>query len=594
MDASKITTGARLHGAVMHVITKGMHNDVTACGRVVIPGKGEGARLCRTCVRVSPDARRMSDRTRKAERDARMHESVVNSTDEMGEEFISWEFSLNEYELAMTREKIEKINARCEKRGIPGGLNVEWREVTEKETNAFGIEIEYVVFMTKITGIAPKLPNWEFVATLDYDIHAGLIVRTYPGVKSIDRSLLRNGWCDHCQTDRYRKSTYVMRNTETGEYVQVGSSCIKDFTGWTALPYSPDKMKSDVEEFTGEFGGRERDVTTLTALAIAWAVVTEYGFVRTNEPGATKGIVLDVINPPKRDKWNAEYLEDLKRLSKHSADMYGRAEELRAWIGSDEFSGSSEYVLNLKSIARAEKVSFRNMGILASAPQAWARFLERTLIRKVEKGTSVHVGEIGERWSLALTVETERNVETQYGSSTLYKLSDASGNVFSWFASSPALDGMVGERVSLTAGIKAHKDWKGNAETAITRCKVIDGEVENLKIKDAPVKAKDEMLVGNVTVDMNGVYFFNNTYYKIRTVKGIAYAVKFTDNGWEYSPKSIHVIKATDAISAEDAARFGHTHKRCVFCAKGLTDERSVTVGYGPDCAERVGLPWGE
>jgi hypothetical protein len=153
---------------------------------------------------------------------------------------------------------------------------------------------------------------------------------------------------------------------------------------------------------------------------------------------------------------------------------------------------------------------------------------------------------------------------------------------------------MVGETVSLTAGIKAHKDWKGNAETAITRCTIVEDVTENKKIKDAPVKAKDEMRVENVTVDMNGVYFFNDMYFKIRTTKGIAYAVKFTDNGWEYSPKSIHVIKASDAVSAHDAARFGKDHARCVFCTKALTDERSMGVGYGPDCAETHALPWGE
>ena len=589
MTNATVPTGARLYGAVMHVITKGMTHDVSACGRLVIPGKGGERRMCRTCVRINSDARRINDRARKAEREMRM-----DRTQEMAEEFISWEFQLNAYELEMTREKIEKINARCAKRGIPGGLNVEYREETKKEKNDFGIEIEYVVYMTKITGISPKLPNWEFIATLDYDHNAGLIVRTYPGVNSIDRSGLREGWCDHCQTDRYRKNTYVMRNTESGEQIQVGSSCIKDFTGWEALPYSAEKMSKDIEEMSGGFGGGARDVSTLTVLSVAWACVMEFGYVKSREIGATVDRVRDVIDPPKRI--SDDYRAELMRLSAYADELSGKGAELRAWILSDEFSGNSEYVLNLKSIARADLISSRNYGILCSAPQAWARHLEKTFIQKVEKAesTSVHIGEIGERWALALTLESERHIETAYGSSTLYKLSDTSGNVFSWFASSPKLDGMVGERVSLTAGIKAHKDWKGNAETALTRCTLTDGITENAKVKDAPVKAKDEMRLTDLTIDQNGVYFFNDTYFKVRTTKGIAYAVKFTDNGWEYSPKSIHVIKASDAVSATDAARFGHDHARCVFCTKALTDDRSVTVGYGPDCADTHALPWGE
>ena len=361
-------TGARIHGAVMHVITKGMAHDVSACGRLVIPGKGEGMRVCRTCVRVNGDAFKLDAAMRKAEREMRM-----NRTQEITEEFISWEFQLNAYELEMTREKIEKINARCAKRGIPGGLNVEYREEMKKETNAFGIEIEYVVYMTKITGIAPKLPDWDFVATLDYDHNAGLIVRTYPGVNSINRANLREGWCDHCQTNRYRKSTYVMRNRNSGEEIQVGSACIKDFTGWEALPYSAERMQKDVEEFSGGFGGGARDVSTLTVLSVAWACVTEFGYVRSREIGATVDMVRNVIDPPR--KISPEFRAELERLSAHADSMMDRAKELRAWILSDEFSGTSEYVLNMKAIAGAEMVSSRNYGLLCSAPQACALVL---------------------------------------------------------------------------------------------------------------------------------------------------------------------------------------------------------------------------
>jgi hypothetical protein len=49
-------------------------------------------------------------------------------------------------------------------------------------------------------------------------------------------------------------------------------------------------------------------------------------------------------------------------------------------------------------------------------------------------------------------------------------------------------------------------------------------------------------------------------------------------------------------LTAEEAAAFGHLHKRCVFCSHNLSDEgdnRSVQVGYGETCAGNYGLPWG-
>lgn len=38
---------------------------------------------------------------------------------------------------------------------------------------------------------------------------------------------------------------------------------------------------------------------------------------------------------------------------------------------------------------------------------------------------------------------------------------------------------------------------------------------------------------------------------------------------------------------------FARETGQCMFCGLELTDERSVTVSYGPICASRWGLPWG-
>jgi len=41
------------------------------------------------------------------------------------------------------------------------------------------------------------------------------------------------------------------------------------------------------------------------------------------------------------------------------------------------------------------------------------------------------------------------------------------------------------------------------------------------------------------------------------------------------------------------ASAYGHATGNCCFCAKTLTDQRSVSVGYGPICADKYALPWG-
>jgi hypothetical protein len=42
------------------------------------------------------------------------------------------------------------------------------------------------------------------------------------------------------------------------------------------------------------------------------------------------------------------------------------------------------------------------------------------------------------------------------------------------------------------------------------------------------------------------------------------------------------------------AAEYGRRTGSCCFCRQGLTDERSLLVGYGPVCAKNYGLPWGD
>ena len=48
------------------------------------------------------------------------------------------------------------------------------------------------------------------------------------------------------------------------------------------------------------------------------------------------------------------------------------------------------------------------------------------------------------------------------------------------------------------------------------------------------------------------------------------------------------------AKPAETAAAHGHTTGNCCFCDRPLTDARSTSVGYGPICAKKWSLPWGE
>lgn len=410
--------------------------------------------------------------------------TIVAVTDATVRE-ISLSAQIDSYQLEMTRAKVEKINARAERKGLAGTLSMTVEEVEVSETNELTkITETWTEYKVEIQGNAPAYNGWEFIAKLDWDANAGLIVRSVPGVEAqVNRETVTEGWCDHCKTTRQRLVTYVVRNQESGETLQVGSSCLKDFTGQYTTISFPELSEKDEEEGSW-FGGRgEREYNPLTVLAVAWACVKLEGFKPASSHGSTtKGDVMTALNPSK-SKHDREFAATIAPLAEEAAK---KAADLLAWILSDDFAGTSDYVLNMKAVAAGKAVSARNIGLLASAPQAWAKALERTLIREREASVyaaSEHFGTAPDkaagvkasRHDLTVTVKAIRYIEGDYGTTTLYTLITEDGNVAKWFSSgTDKLGEDVNARFVIRGSIKKHETWEGMKSTVLTRCAVID------------------------------------------------------------------------------------------------------------------------
>lgn len=95
----------------------------------------------------------------------------------------------------------------------------------------------------------------------------------------------------------------------------------------------------------------------------------------------------------------------------------------------------------------------------------------------------------------------------------------------------------------------------------------------------------------------DGFYRLNGEYVKVvwNQAGTRKYAMVYDGAHWDYeSAKGLYgKLTAAHALSAEDAAAFGHLYGKCVFCHLRLTDDRSLAAGYGRDCADQRGLPWG-
>jgi hypothetical protein len=97
------------------------------------------------------------------------------------------------------------------------------------------------------------------------------------------------------------------------------------------------------------------------------------------------------------------------------------------------------------------------------------------------------------------------------------------------------------------------------------------------------------------TTAPEGVHVVDGTYYKVQqSSSGNLYAKIYDGDSWSYVGRGpLGKLSESTLVDAETAAAFGHLYGSCVFCARHLSDERSIAVGYGPDCADNNGLPWG-
>lgn len=94
-----------------------------------------------------------------------------------------------------------------------------------------------------------------------------------------------------------------------------------------------------------------------------------------------------------------------------------------------------------------------------------------------------------------------------------------------------------------------------------------------------------------------GFYRLNGQFVKVvwNQANTRKYALVYDGAHWNYESAQGVYAKLTPehALSVEDAKEFGALYGKCVYCHRRLTDDRSIEVGYGSDCAGQRGLPWG-
>lgn len=393
------------------------------------------------------------------------------------------QFAILEANMDRLMQKITRIRNKCNRYGCDfhfAEVGEEYRQI--KDENGQIRTVRFVLVEAEGTAV---VNGWKFIGSVEHT-PKGNIIRSACDVEVPTRYYNTQPVCEHCQSRRYRKSTFIVMNEETGEFKQVGKSCLTDFThgmsseGVAAYVALFDELIQGEAPVDGCWG--ERYFETAEFLQYVAETIRAFGY-RKNDPysserstrnRASDYIILDHGGFDEAIRKTLQAEMESVSFNPENPEIIKLVADAREWVvAQDE---SNNYMHNLITTCKLDHVSHKHFGILASLFPTYDRELEYQARKAAEEAKwaakglkSVWVGNVKDR--ITVSVESFRCVtswETDYGTTRIYKIIDNAGNVFTWKTGTFLKDGVK----TIIGTIKAHNEFRGVKQTELTRCRV--------------------------------------------------------------------------------------------------------------------------
>jgi hypothetical protein len=293
-------------------------------------------------------------------------------------------------------DRLAKANKAAARLGVaPWTMEYTSTLVTVYPDGAFAgqpLDRPYYDSTLTITGSAPRLSgDWEVVAAIDHtptDDGGWLNV-----VRSFEEGMT-SAWmnaapdCGHCGRNSGNRIYTVLVRNAAGEVLQVGNSCLKDFTGhadaqaivnWAVI------MVALLDESFGDddqnYAPKGKSLVEATAVvATAFAATRAFGYAKASDAFPTSDVVGKFLR--RGESQSAIRLQN---------DINAAAAKLGGWdalyaLASDaiafaaDYRGNSDYLLNLRTIVTQISefglVDAKRTGMLVSLAPTYTRQLE--------------------------------------------------------------------------------------------------------------------------------------------------------------------------------------------------------------------------
>ena len=394
-------------------------------------------------------------------------------------------YFIHEDNMPRLEDKIKKIKAKCIKFGNEFNYQVTGERLVTHEDKSVSRFVQ-----VEVSGIA-KIADWLFVGSIDHT-PKGNIISSYLDLPIPEYFRTCPSFCMHCNTQRARNNTYILINTNTAEWKQVGSSCLRDFLGVSAESYTAFLSSfNELAVFDAvEPNGGKRMFPVKYYLQHVIECYKHWGYHKYD--GNTGDRAFEIAFCRMSD----ELKKIVGSVDYNAERNEAEADEVIEWAKAIA-DNANDYMYKLKVACTNDYIEVQHTRLVASGVATMNAWKEKEVQRKANFKPSNHVGVVGLK--IQVNNATIKYVFAGtysfngYQSSDSYKyvMATEEGNVFTW--STGKYIGDVGSVVSLIGTVKEHTEYREVKQTVLTRCKVLEVPKcqEN---KEQPSTSLDEIM----------------------------------------------------------------------------------------------------
>lgn len=358
------------------------------------------------------------------------------------------------------------------------------KEFHKEEWSAIEAErkdVSYFISMVDVdidTESFKPIKGYQFIASIEHTENGNIISKIPVGYEIPKRYRDSGHFCDHCKTNRFRKNTFIVFNEKKKTFVQVGSTCIKDYLGINLDLIATRFGFLDELTSAGDEKGFSREwieprYSLETFIATALNIISIDGYVSGKKQWetegayqATGGTTMSVLNGP-YGKINEKEREWYRLRREFSEENKAEALTIIEWVKQQPIT--EDYYYNLNTIIKNNWVKSKISNLAASMIISYRIAMDK-MVKKREYAKSEYIGKEGEKITVTATALKTFWCESKFGTMYIHNFVTEKGERLVWYNSADNIEQDV--VYEITATVKKHQLYKDMKQTVILRPKI--------------------------------------------------------------------------------------------------------------------------